>query len=37
VLAGLVGFLLLSALAVALSTRAAFSGDLPRRPTGEAP
>ncbi|HSS55693.1 MAG TPA: hypothetical protein VLK79_13680 [Gaiellales bacterium] len=37
VLAGLVGFLLLSALAVALSTRAAFSADLPRRATGEAP
>ena len=28
---------LLAALAVALSTRAAFSADLPRRATGEAP
>jgi hypothetical protein len=37
VLAGLVAFLLVSALAVALSTRAAFSADLPRRATGEAP
>jgi ABC-type antimicrobial peptide transport system permease subunit len=37
VVAGLAGFLLLAALAVALSTRAAFSADLPRRATGEAP
>jgi hypothetical protein len=37
VLAGLVVFLLVAALAVALSTRAAFSADLPQRATGEAP